>query len=68
MNRDFLKSLNLTDEDMEKILNQYGKDIAKYKTQADELEKLKNSLKMRDLKCCKIQLKIFTFFFKKRKK
>ena len=48
MNRDFLKSLNLTDEDMEKILNQYGKDIAKYKTQADELEKLKNNLKMRD--------------------
>ena len=50
MNRDFLKSLNLTDEDMEKILNQYGKDIAKYKTQADELEKLKNNLKMRDEK------------------
>ena len=48
MNRDFLKSFNLTDEDMEKILNQYGKDIAKYKTQADELEKLKNNLKMRD--------------------
>jgi ATPase involved in DNA repair len=48
MKRDFLKSLNLDEEVMEKILSQYGEDIAKYKTQADELEKLRNSLKTRD--------------------
>lgn len=48
MKREFLKSFNLDEEAIEKILSQYGEDIKKFKAQADELEKLKNSLKVQD--------------------
>lgn len=50
MKREFLKSFNLDDEAIEKILSQYGEDIAKFKAQADELEKLKNDLEAQEKK------------------
>lgn len=38
MNRDFLKSLELNDEQIEKIMAEYGKSINSYKEKIKELE------------------------------
>ena len=40
MNREFLKSLELTDEQIEKIMAEYGKSINSYKEKIDELQGL----------------------------
>ena len=46
MNREFLKSLELTDEQIEKIMAEYGKSINSYKEKVEELgglsEKVQN--------------------------
>lgn len=48
MKREFLKGLNLESDVIDKIMAQHGEDIEKYKSQATELEKLKNDIKERD--------------------
>src|SRR5690606_38918564 len=40
MNREFLKSLELSDEQIEKIMSEYGKSINSYKEKIEELEGL----------------------------
>src|SRR5690606_19675688 len=62
MNREFLKSLELTDEQIEKIMAEYGKSINSYKEKIEELgglsekvqnyerqlEELQNALKVKE--------------------
>ena len=40
MNREFLKSLELTDEQIDKVMAEYGKSINSYKEKIDELQGL----------------------------
>src|SRR5690606_29607369 len=45
MNRDFLKSLELTDEQIEKVMAQYGKTVKSYKEKIAGLEGLTEKVK-----------------------
>ena len=48
MKREFLKSLNLESDVIDKIMTQYGEDIEKFKKQADEIEESKKEIKSKD--------------------
>lgn len=43
MERDFLKQLDLSDETIDKIMSQYGKDIQGFKGNAEKIEELKTA-------------------------
>ena len=45
MNREFLKSLELSDEQIEKIMAEYGKSINSYKEKIEGLEGLSEKVK-----------------------
>ena len=44
MNREFLKSLGIEDENINKIMAEYGKDVNEYKAKADTLDDVKSQL------------------------